>query len=134
MAVVGVADTHAALWYLYNDPRLSTVAATFIDQAASSGSRIAVSSISLAEIIYLIEKKRVPANTYADLEGALDDPDHAFSEVPRTKSVVRFMRDIPRASIPDIPDRIVAATALHLGVPVITAGGYIRASAVHTIW
>ncbi len=132
--VVGLADTHAALWYLYNDPRLSTVAANFIDQAASSGSRIAVSSISLAEITYLIEKRRVPANTYIDLEAALDDPEHAFTEIPCSKEVIRFMREISRTSIPDIPDRIVAATALHLGVPLISRDGKIRASAVQTIW
>jgi predicted nucleic acid-binding protein len=94
----------------------------------------AVSSITLAEITYLIEKKRVPANAYADLEGALDDPEHAFTEVPCTKSVVRALRMIPRADIPDMPDRLIAATAASLGVPIISRDGRIRASAVHTIW
>jgi PIN domain nuclease of toxin-antitoxin system len=33
-----------------------------------------------------------------------------------------------------MPDRIIAATALSLGVPVISRDGKIRTSAVETIW
>jgi len=33
-----------------------------------------------------------------------------------------------------MPDRIVAATAVHFGVPVISRDGRIRASSVQTIW
>ena len=32
--IVGVADTHTALWYLYKNPRLSVTARTFMDDAA----------------------------------------------------------------------------------------------------
>jgi PIN domain nuclease of toxin-antitoxin system len=35
--IVGVADTHAALWYLYKNPRLSVTARTFMDDAAAGG-------------------------------------------------------------------------------------------------
>jgi PIN domain nuclease of toxin-antitoxin system len=56
--IAGVADTHAALWYLFGDQRLSLPAKSFIDQAASSGRKIVLSVISLAEIVYLIEKNR----------------------------------------------------------------------------
>jgi PIN domain nuclease of toxin-antitoxin system len=72
--IAGVADTHTVLWYLFDDERLSAAAGEFIEQAAAAGNRIGVSSISLAEIIYLIEKNRVAANTYADLKAALADP------------------------------------------------------------
>jgi predicted nucleic acid-binding protein len=41
---------------------------------------------------------------------------------------------IPRADVPDMPDRLIAATATSLGVPLISRDGRIRASAVHTIW
>jgi PIN domain nuclease of toxin-antitoxin system len=132
--IVGVADTHAALWYLYNDRRLSLPAGSFLDHAASSGYRVAISSISLAELVYLIEKKRLPAHVYPDLEAALDDPAHLFTETPCTRKVSRAMRQIPRADIPDMPDRIIAATAVSLQVPIISRDGYIRASAVQTIW
>jgi hypothetical protein len=33
-----------------------------------------------------------------------------------------------------MPDRIVAATAIYLGVPVISRDGQIRASAIKTVW
>jgi len=49
----GVADTHAALWYLHGNPRLSATAREFIDDTARSGHSIALSAISLAEIVYL---------------------------------------------------------------------------------
>jgi len=68
--IAGVADTHTALWYLFNDGRLSVAAGDFIDQAAAAGSQIVVSSISLAEIVYLIEKNRLPVNAYVDLKAA----------------------------------------------------------------
>lgn len=56
LMIAGVADTHAALWHLFDDKRLSATAANFIDRAAAHGQRIAVSAINLAEIIYLVEK------------------------------------------------------------------------------
>ena len=78
--IAGVADTHTALWYLFNDGRLSVTAGDFIDKAAAAGSQIVVSSISMAEIVYLLEKNRLPANAYVDLKAALEDPDHVFKE------------------------------------------------------
>jgi PIN domain nuclease of toxin-antitoxin system len=66
--IAGVADTHTALWYLFNDPLLSTAAGDFIDQAAIAGNPVVVFCISLAGIVYLIEKNRLPANAYTDLK------------------------------------------------------------------
>jgi PIN domain nuclease of toxin-antitoxin system len=132
--IAGVADTHTALWYLFNDARLSVASGDFIDQAAAAGSQIVVSSISLAEMVYLIEKNRLPANTYPDLKAALDDPDHVFKEAPFTLEIVDAMRQVPRANVPDMPDRIVAATAVYFGVPVISRDGRIRGSNVQTVW
>lgn len=60
--IAGVADTHTALWYLFGDSRLSIRAKEFIDQAAASRRFIEVSPISLAEIVYLVEKSRIPAS------------------------------------------------------------------------
>jgi PIN domain nuclease of toxin-antitoxin system len=132
--IAAVADTHTALWYLFNDERLSLVAGDFIDKAAMAGSQIVVSSISLAEIVYLTEKNRLPANAYSDLKAALEDPDHVFKEAPFTVEIVDAMTLVPRADVPDMPDRIVAATAVYFGVPVISRDGKIRASNVQTVW
>jgi PIN domain nuclease of toxin-antitoxin system len=56
LTIAAVADTHTALWHLFGDPQLSTTAAAFIEQAAAARQKIAVSSISLAELVYLVEK------------------------------------------------------------------------------
>ena len=51
-----VADTHTVIWYIFDDHRLSTDARAWIETAAASGDQIALSSIALAEMVYLIEK------------------------------------------------------------------------------
>jgi hypothetical protein len=43
--IAGVADTHAAVWYLFGDPRLSARANHFIDQAAANRRTIEVSPL-----------------------------------------------------------------------------------------
>jgi len=45
--IAGVVDTHAALWYLLKNPRLSRTACVFMDDAASVGNTIALSAVSL---------------------------------------------------------------------------------------
>src|SRR5882724_6410583 len=102
--IAGVADTHTALWYLFDDERLSVAAGNFIDLTGEARRRIVVSSISLAEIVYLIEKSRLPANAYTDLKAALGDPDHVFKEAPFTVEIVDAMCQVPRADVPDMPD------------------------------
>ena len=44
------------------------------------------------------------------------------------------MKAIVRQEVPDLPDRVIAATALQLSVPVVSRDGRIRASSVQTIW
>lgn len=105
-----------------------------MDEAANVGHDIAISPISLAEIVYLVEKGRLPELAYEELRKALSDPDFVLKEAPFTSGVVEAMRQVPRADIPDMPDRIVAATALYFSVPVISRDGRIRSSSVQTIW
>jgi PIN domain nuclease of toxin-antitoxin system len=132
--IAGVADTHAALWYLLKNPSLSATARRFMDDAAAAGQDIVVSPISLAEIVYLVEKNRLPASAYADLKSALADPEYVIEEAPLNGEIVDAMLKVSRADVPDMPDRIVAATGMHFGVPVISRDGRIRASSVETIW
>jgi PIN domain nuclease of toxin-antitoxin system len=132
--IAGVADTHAALWYLFGDPRLSASAKSAFDGAANYRRKIVLSAISLAEVVYLIEKNRLPASVYADLKKALHDPDHVLQEAPVTSEIIDAMLKVPRVDIPDMPDRIVAATAVYFGVPAISRDGRIRTSSVQTVW
>jgi PIN domain nuclease of toxin-antitoxin system len=132
--IAGVADTHTALWYLHKNPRLSVTARTFMDDAAAGGHNIALSPISLAEIVYLVEKNWLSVSAYEDLQAALSDPEYVLEEAPFTAEVVEAMRQVPRAQLPDMPDRIVAATAAFLRVPVISRDGRLKSSNVRTVW
>ena len=51
-----------------------------------------------------------------------------------TTGVVEALATIPRDSIPDLPDPIIAATAVHLGLSLISRDSKIAASKVDTIW
>jgi PIN domain nuclease of toxin-antitoxin system len=131
--VSAVADTHALIWYVIDDPRLSQAAAATIDGATAAGDRIAVSTMSLVEIVYLMEKGRIDPTTL-DQVLALLNLDELLFETPVDRSVALAMRTIARAQVPDLPDRVIAATAVRLGVPLISRDGKIQASGVTTIW
>ncbi len=132
--IVGVADTHTAIWFLAGAPQLSANAKSFIEAAAASRNRIAISSIALAEIVYLIEKRRLPAAAFDDLRAALINPEHVFVEASFTIEIVEAMRTVSREEVPDMPDRMISATAVRSGVPLIGRDGRIRASSVPVVW
>ena len=132
--IAGVADTHVVIWYLDNDQRLSTAAGAFIDGAAGDGDQIGVSPITVVEAIYLAEKGRVPAETLPRMLRVLRSPDGVFVEVPFNLEVAQTLGSVDRSRVPDMPDRIVAATALHLRVPIISRDSTIQVSGIDTIW
>lgn len=129
-----VADTHTVLWYLFADPHISPIARTTGMTAAGDGDQIALSVISLAEMIYLIDKGRIDSTALDRVLAALDRPNPVFVEIPVDRAVARAMRYVNRAQVPDLPDRVIVATAVQLGVPLISRDSKIRASGVTTIW
>src|SRR5262249_40573337 len=129
-----VADTHAILWYLYNDPRLSATAGASMDSAIQAGDEIAISSISLVEIAYLVEKNRVASDAFDRVVAELNTAGTSLQEINLDRQVADRLRQIDRAQVPDMPDRIIAATAILLGAPVISRDRKIRASMITTIW
>lgn len=58
--IAAVADTHAALWYLLKNPKLSVAAHRFMEDPAAAGHSIVVSSLSLAGIVYLDREREAP--------------------------------------------------------------------------
>jgi PIN domain nuclease of toxin-antitoxin system len=129
-----VADTHAVLWYLSADPRLSPRAKEAMERATAEGEPIFVPTICIVEVTYLIEKNRIDAQALARLERAIHEPGSAAEAVPLTAEIAFALSKIPRASVPDLPDRVIAATALALGLPLVTRDGEIQASGIETIW
>jgi PIN domain nuclease of toxin-antitoxin system len=130
--IVAVADTHAIVWALLGDARLSPAARAALSVTGSD--QIAVSAITLVEIVYLEEKRRLPAGVFARVSGVLATQGGVLVEVPVDITVVQALSHVTRESIPDMPDRIIAATALHLGVPLISRDAKIRASNITTLW
>jgi PIN domain nuclease of toxin-antitoxin system len=112
-----VVDTHAAVWYLQNSNRLSPAAQKAMDDAANVGDLVYVCSISLVEIVYLVEKGRLPVVVIDRLTAALSAPDAGFVIAPLDETTALAVRRISRDIVPDMPDRIIAATAHSLGFP-----------------
>lgn len=129
-----VLDTHVLIWYLAKYPKLTDPAKSAIKSTLQSGQMLYVSAISLAEILYLDEKGRLPGGTFSKVMAELKRPDSGLAEAPFVAGMVETMANIPRESVPDLPDRIIAATAWHLGLPLITADYRIRATNLTTIW
>ncbi len=133
MRFAAIADTHALIWFLWGDPRMSRVAGAIFDDAAATGLLVGVSSISFVEIVYLIEKRRIDPRTLSKAYDILDLGD-VLEEVEVDRDIVPALAMIPRDAVPDMPDRIIAATAAYLGVPLISRDRKIQASSVTTIW
>ncbi|GAB4549609.1 MAG: hypothetical protein Tsb0014_44230 [Pleurocapsa sp.] len=132
--IVAVADTHTIIWYLFNDERLSNIARQIIETAAVDGNQIGIASITLAEIVYLSEKNRIPKQTFECLLNAIEEENSVLIEIPLDKNVVKTLVRVDRTQIPDLPDRIIAATALYTQVPVISRDRKIKLSNIQTIW
>jgi PIN domain nuclease of toxin-antitoxin system len=129
-----VADTHAIVWYLSGSDRLSAPALAALEDAIQACDTIYLAAISLVEIIYLTEKGRLPEGALRRLENALTAADSGLTMYPLDQAVAWSVRRISRDRIPDMPDRIIAATALTLGLPLITRDAAIRAAGVETVW
>lgn len=129
-----VTDTHALIWYLQDDVRLSSVAAQWFADCENDGSCIYVPSICVVEIIYLSEKGRISADTLSLFISELSASDTVLEVVGLSLSVVLKIKDISRAAVADMPDRIIGATALDLGLPLITRDKKIKLSSVRIIW
>ncbi len=134
-----VADTHAIVWYLFDPGRLSLAADTALTAAAQSA-RIFVSTITLVEVNYLTGKKTFPyTGALPRLYSLLADPAQSLKALPVDLAVAQALDQVPRAEVPDMPDRIVAATAVAHHLPLVSVDSDIQGSAslkalIQVIW
>lgn len=133
MSVQVFADTHALIWYLFDADRLSAEGRAALDGAVAAGFPILVSAISIIEIIYLEEKRKISTGSTERIRQACEAEDPSIEIVPIDARVAYGIHDVARTEVPDMPDRIIAATAVTLGVPLVTRDHKIRTSGVHTI-
>jgi PIN domain nuclease of toxin-antitoxin system len=129
-----VLDTHAWIWFASNPEILSRKAKKAVDLAVKKKS-VLVSSISVWEVALLVKKKR--------LELSMDVADWiAKSEnlpfiqfIPVSNSIAVKSVNLPPPLHPDPADRIIIATALSAGAPIVTKDKNISDYAhVRTIW
>jgi PIN domain nuclease of toxin-antitoxin system len=116
-----VADTHTLIWYIFELPRLSPAALTALEQAVNEGNFIYFSAISIVEIAYLIERGRLAGEVLTRVLNAADDPNVGILLAPLDRNISATIQQIDRATVPDMPDRIIAATALSLSLPLVLA-------------
>jgi len=64
----------------------------------------------------------------------LDAVDAVLVDIPFDRYIAQAMTGIARSKVPDLPDRITAATALYLKVPLISRDRAILVSGLETIW
>lgn len=113
-----VADTHSLVWHMTDDPRLSERVKEIYEQADLGRDLIIVPCIAFFELLYLVEKGKLGI----DLDHFIDMVSSArnYRVEPLCIPVIQRSRTIPRERIPDPWDRLIAATSIHLGLPLIT--------------
>jgi PIN domain nuclease of toxin-antitoxin system len=130
-----VTDTHALIWYLFALPELSQKAKDFFDEVANLGGNIFVPTICIVEIIYLSEKNRLPNNVLPRINPTIQTTNSVVVPINLSYAISQNLFSIPRSTVSDMPDRIISATALHLGLPLVTRDRSIsQLSIIKTIW
>ena len=129
-----VLDTHIWLWWISNPENLSTSASKAISRAVDENG-IVISSISTWEIALLVDKGR--------LELTIDVRDWVRKTeslpfvrfVPVDNTIILRSVTLPGQFHPDPADRIITATAMTMGLPLVTRDNkIIDYPHVQTIW
>lgn len=119
-----VLDTHVLVWYFTGNKRLPEELKNRIDQVRQQGGRLLVPTIVLGEALAVAAKGRVVLNFDQLYQAVLAEPEFEIVEfgLGIFAEVLRIRR------IPEIHDRIIAATARFYGAHLLTKDGEIRVS------
>lgn len=113
-------DTHTLLWMVENHPRLGTEIAGVLNHAAHED-RVLISAITPWEIGLLASKQRIDLHrdVLAWMHEALALP--GLSLAPLSPEIAVASTRLPFEMHPGPADRILVATARHLGAILVTA-------------
>ena len=126
-------DTHVVIWLALEPGRISKRARAAIQETRQRGEGLAVSDITLLEIATIENKGRIKLN--ASLEAFLAEIEARFIVLPITGRICVSALALPATYPRDPADRVIGATALVEGLPLITADDGIRRSkTLKTIW
>jgi len=115
-----VTDTHPLVWHLTKDAHLPRRCRRIFAQADAGRSIIWIPAIVLVEVIYLVEKRRLPAMLVGQVFVLLEPPAVNYRLVGLDLPILHTLQRVQREAVPDMPDRIIAATALSLGLPLLS--------------
>lgn len=127
-----VTDTHSLVWHTLDDPKLSIGAKKVFKEADNAKEEIVIPCIVLFELLYLIEKKKLLADFDSFL--ALLSQSKNYRIEPLCLPIIEKSKIIPRDSIADPWDRLIAATSLHLSLPLITRDESLGKVGLKVIW
>lgn len=126
-------DTHIVIWLAFNPEKLSTQAASAIENEREKHRGIAISAVTLYEAAMLAAKGRIDLRT--SVESFLDEVETQFVVKPITGRICAMATVLPDRYPRDPMDRLIGATAIVDGLTLITADVAIqRSQAVPTIW
>lgn len=127
-------DTHAWIWYLGNPELLSKKAKTVIEESIKE-ERVLISTISTWEVALLVAKQRLKLTLSLDDWIARSEALPFFQFIAVTNRIAIRSVNLQPPLHADPADRIIIATALTEGVPVVTKDEKVtRYRAVQTIW
>jgi len=127
-----VTDTHALVWYMIDDPDLSTKARQVFEEVDSGQDHIFIPCIVFFEVLYLIEKRKILIDFDRFIEMVLSSWNYRVE--PLCLPIIERSSMIPRERISDPWDRLIAATSLYLGIPLITRDRYLHRIGLKIIW
>lgn len=126
-----VVDTHALIWYLLNDKKLSPQAKAIFQAAELNQTILVIPSIVLAELYYANVKNRWFGDFAALYADITSKPFIRFMPLDHTH-ISDFTED---SAVPEMHDRIIAGAARRLGAPLISSDPLITTAAiVTTVW
>lgn len=124
-----LADTHVVVWLRTDPDRLGAGARAAIESA----DEIAISGISLWELSMLVSHGRLALDL--PLAAYLDDVSRSCRVLPITAAVATAVADLPETfPTGDPADRIIYATALVHGLPLLSADAGLLAHDETVIW
>lgn len=132
--MIVVVDTCAVIWNAEGGESLSKAAKDAIEDAFSSDT-LYVSAISLWEIAWLMRRGRLKIKV--PFQKFIDDVliSYKYGLLGITPSIADIAASLPADVNSDPADRIIAASAIILDAPLVTADKNLRKSkVVKTIW
>lgn len=125
-------DTHVLIWMASDPKRLSKKAREAIREAREK-TGVAIAAITLWELAWLAENGRIQVT--GSVESFVRETASRVMVEPITPEIAAFAVQLPSGFPKDPADRLIAATAMVEGAPLVTADERIRrAKVVEIIW